>query len=240
MAIDLTTNAALARGSERTRNDRRGVGRWSAHAFHLLVVAGAATIVFGSYSAWATFYAGLISRNGVDGHGKYFIGLALASVVAALLATRRGVSRALTLLIIPASLTIALAALRDVRNFDSFVHDPAAGLYVPAIGNGLYFVLAGAVLMTISVFTQASVPALRPFDLKRTVAAAAAVVGTAMLVPGLYGEYYLHIAHGHVHGHADVLNTTHLLTAGGVIAFLAASRVLVASIPRRAPRARTP
>ncbi len=239
MAIDLTTNAALARGNEPTCIDRRGIGRWSAHAFHLLLAAGAATVIFGSYSAWATFYAGLISRNGVDGHGKYFIGLALASVVAALLSTRGGVSRALTLLVIPASLTIAIVALRDIRNFDSFIHDPAAGLYVPALGNGLYFVLGGAIVMTIAVFAQASVPALRPFDVKRTVAAAAAAAGTALLVPGLYGEYYLHIAHGHVHGHTDVLNAPHLLTAGGVIAFVVAARILVESMPRSAVRSRT-
>ena len=239
MAIDLTTNPTLARGSDSTRTDRRGIGRWTAHAFHLLLAAGAGTVIFGSYSAWATFYAGLISRNGVDGHGKYFIGLALASVVAALLSTRGGVSRALTLLVIPAALTIAIVALRDIRNFDSFVHDPASGFYVPAMGNGLYFVLGGAVLMLIAVFTQASFPALRPFDMKRTAAATAAAVGTAMLVSGLYGEYYLHIAHGHVHGHTDVLNTPHLLTAGGVIAILAAARILLASIPRSAPRRRT-
>ena len=240
MAIDITNSSApLMASSAPKASDRRGIGRWSAHAFHLLAIAGAATVIAGSYATWATFYAGLISRNGVDGHGKYFIGLAAASMLVALLATRRGVSRALTLLIAPAGITIALMALRDIRNFDAFVHDPASGLYVPAMGNGLYIVLAGAILMTVSVFAQSGAPWLRPFDAKRTVAAIAAVAGTAMLVTGVYGEYYLHIAHGHVHGHTDAFNTPHLLTAGGLLALLAAGRIVVAALPRAEVRART-
>jgi hypothetical protein len=239
MAIDiLNSSAPLDMASASNTSDRRGIGRWSALAFPLLAAAGAATVIAGSYATWATFYAGLISRNGVDGHGKYFIGLAAASVLAALLSTRRGVSRAVTLLIIPAGITIAVMALRDIRNFDAFVHDPASGFYVPAMGNGLYIVLAGAALMIISVFAQNGAPSLRPFQVKPTLAALAAVSGVAALVSGLYGEYYLHIAHGHVHGHTDVLNTPHLLTAGGVLALVAATRIVLSSMPRATTRRR--
>ena len=235
MAIDITTSPSLL--SSKTGSisrDHRGIGRWVACAPHLLVALGAATVIAGSYATWATFYAGLVSRNGIDGHGKYFIGLAAASMLAALLATRRGVSRSLTMLIVPASIAIALIALRDIRNFNTFVHDPASGLYVPAMGNGLYIVLAGAILMIISVFAQSGPPSLRPFNAARTLAAVATVIGTAMIVPGLYGEYYLHIADGHVHGHTALLNTPHLLTAGGIAGFVAAARILLASIPRPA------
>jgi hypothetical protein len=231
MAIDITSSHS--HGHDIVTGDRRSIGRWSASAFHLLVLAGAATVVAGSYATWATFYAGLVSRNGVDGHGKYFIGLAAASLVAAILSTRRGVSRSIALLIIPAGITIALMALRDIHNFNTFAHAPESGFYVPALGNGLYVVLAGAALLTLSVFANAGLPALRPLDLKRTLAALAAVAGTALLVPGLYGEYYLHIAHGHVHGHTNVLNGPHLMTAAGVIALGGAVRLAIASLPRR-------
>ncbi len=49
------------------------------------------------------------------------------------------------------------------------------------------------------------VPVARRANLVLTAAAAAAVAGGAMLVPGLHGEYYLHLAHRH----PDVLNTAH-------------------------------
>jgi hypothetical protein len=52
-----------------------------------------------------------------------------------------------------------------------------------------------------------------------------AAVATSALVPGLYGEYYLHVAHGHAHDHADAGNSAHLLTGGGVLFAVAASHV---------------
>jgi hypothetical protein len=239
MAIDIATpGMPLVTSDGRADYQRRGIGRWSALAFPLLVAAGAATVVAGSYATWATFYAGLIARNGVDGHGKYFIGLAAASMLAALLSTRRGVSRSLSLMIIPAGLTIAGMALRDIRNFDRFVHDPASGFYVPAMGNGQYIVLAGAMLLVVAAFAQTRLPSLRPFDVRRTLAAAAAVAGVALLVPGLYGEYYEHLSTAHMHGHANIFTSPHFVTAAGVIALFAALRFTIAAIPRTSGRSR--
>lgn len=229
----MALNLAASTASSVRSNDRQVIGRWSAYAFHLLVAAGAAAVIVGSYSTWATFYAGLISRNGVDGHGKYFIGLAAASALAAVLSTRHGVSRSLSLMLVPAGATIVAVVLRDIRNFDRFVHDPASGFYVPAMGHGQYIVLAGALLLIVSVFAQPGVPFLRPFDLRRTAAAAAAVVGTALLVPGLYGEYYGLVATAHVHGHTNILTSPHLLTSAGVVALFAALRVTITTLPRQ-------
>ena len=109
---------------------------------------------------------------------------------------------------------------------------------LPAMGHGQYIVLAGALLLIVSVFAQPGVPFPRPFDLKRTAAAAAAIVGTALLVPGLYGEYYAQVTTAHVHGHTSVLTSPHLLTSAGVVALVAALRVTITTLPRQMRRAR--
>ncbi len=200
----------------------------------LLAGAGAITVTVGSYMAWATFYAGLISRDGVAGHGKYFIGLGAASVLVVALSMFPGVSRAIRLLVFPAGATIAFFAIRDLRNLDALVNDPASGFYVPGHGHGLYVVIAGAVMLMLAAFVTTSLPGLRPMRLSRTLAALAAVAAVAMLIPALYGEYYMHVVSGagHIHNHNAILNPTHLLNVGGAIAAVAALRLSIASVPR--------
>ena len=121
--------------------------RWDRHTFHLLAMSGAATVIAGSYATWATFYAGLIARNGVSGHGKYFIGLAVAAALVSILASVRGVWGGLRWLVVPAGVAIAALALRDLRNLEALVGDPAAGFYLPGRGPGLFVVIAGAVVL---------------------------------------------------------------------------------------------
>jgi hypothetical protein len=77
------------------------------------------------------------------------------------------------------------------------------------------------------------VPELAGARLIPTAIALLTTLGVAMLVPGLYGEYYLHVAHGHVHGHADALNTTHLLTASGLLFSAAAAHLGLVNRLRR-------
>jgi hypothetical protein len=191
-----------------------GAGGWSKQLFHLLVLAGAATVVVGSYSTWATFYAGLIARNGLPGHGKYFIGMAVAAGVAALLPSIRGVWGGLRWLALPAGLVIAAIALRDLHNLDALVQNLEAAFYVPGRGNGLLIVIAGATILALAPLARpvSPVPAAAPIP---TLIALVVVVGVGMLIPGLYGEYYLHFSGGHGLNHTDPLNTAHLLTVGG-------------------------
>ena len=139
-----------------------GIGRLGRFLPFLLTLAGAVTVTVGSYMAWATFYAGLISRDGVAGHGKYFIGLSAASVLAVVLSMIPGVSRSLRLVIVPAGATIAFFAIRDLRNLDALISDPASGFYVPGHGHGLYVVIAGAFLLMIAAFSSSPLPSLRP------------------------------------------------------------------------------
>lgn len=201
------------------------IGRtWNIGLFHALAIAGAIAVIAGSYMTWASFYAGLISRNGVPGHGKYFIGLAVATIALALLSMIRGVSPALRWLVLPAAATIAAFALRDLYNLNALIHDPNAGFYLPGRGNGLYVVIAGAVLMASSVFASASFPRLRPFDASRTLAAMICMAGIAMIVPAVYGEYYIHASSAHLHD-GGVFNTTHLLTVAGPLALLLSARI---------------
>lgn len=208
-------------------------GRWDRHLFHLLAISGAATIIAGSYATWATFYAGLIARNGVSGHGKYFIGLAIAAALAALLSSMRGVWGGLRWLVIPAAIVIATVALRDLRNLEALVGDPAAGFYLPGRGPGLFVVIAGAVVMGLAPIARPvlDVTAAR---FAPTIAALMLIAGIAVLVPGLYGEYYLHVANGHAHGHTDALNSAHVLTAAGVLLVLAASHVGLVGMLKKA------
>jgi hypothetical protein len=229
-AISSRTNPRSVRATEAR------IGRWGSSLPFLLTLAGAVTVMVGSYMAWATFYAGLVSRDGVAGHGKYFIGLAAASVLAAALSTMPGVSRALRWVVVPVGLTIAFFAIRDLRNLDTLVNDPAAGFYVPGHGHGLYVVIAGAFMLILAGFSTAALPSLRPLRIARTLAALTAVAGVGMLIPALYGEYYLHLATGagHVHSHSGVFDPTHLLNIGGVLALLASFRLWVTGLaPQR-------
>jgi hypothetical protein len=116
------------------------------------------------------------------------------------------------------------------------VNDSGAGFYLPGHGPGLYVVFGGAVALMLAVFTRAEMPSLRPFKLSETFAALAAVAGTAMLVPGLYGQYYLHFASGHVHNHRQVANVPYALTIGGVLLFVVAARIAMFSALQRKPR----
>lgn len=200
-------------------------GRWNTAVFHLLAGSGAITVIVGSHMAWATFYAGLIERNGMPGHGKYFVGLAAASLAALALSAAPGVSRALRWFPLAAGATIAVFAYRDLRNLNALVNDPAAGFYVPGRGDGLYVVIAGAALLALAIFARADMPRLRPLSLMPTLAAIFAVAGIAALIPGLYGEYYLHLSNGHARDHTDTLQSAHVLTAGGVLVLLAAARL---------------
>ena len=56
-----------------------------------------------------------------------------------------------------------------------------------------------------------------------------------MLVPALYGEYYIHVASGagHVHNHGDAFSVIHVLNAGGAIALLLSLRLWVSGISRQ-------
>ena len=201
---------------------------WSRQLLHLLIAAGATIVVAGSYSTWATFYAGLVARNGVAGHGKFFTGLAVAAVLASLLTSVRGVWDGLRWLAVPAGLTIALFALRDLRNLDALIRDPAAGFYLPGRGNGLFVTTAGALVLMLAPFARPFAANGPSVDWTRTAIATALVGSVAMLVPGLYGEYYLRVApEAHAHGSVGVLNTAHLLTAAGAILLVVASHAAV-------------
>lgn len=80
------------------------------YLFPAMVMTAAGAVVYGSYATWATFYAGLVARNGVAGHGKYFIGLSLAAFLIAIASTLPGVSHTVRWLAAPAG------AVMPVRN----------------------------------------------------------------------------------------------------------------------------
>lgn len=199
----------------------------------MLVIAGAAAVIAGSYMTWATFYAGLIARNGVPGHGKYFIALAVASVLAAGVAHVRGMSL-LRLLPAGAGIAIAVVAARDLLNIRALTDDAAAAFYAPGAGDGLYVVIAGALLLVASalVAPRFAMPARGEFA--ALAIAAGLIAGVAALVAGGYGEYYLHLGGGgHQHGHTAPSNPAHLLTGGGVALLLAAGSAGMYLLGRR-------
>jgi hypothetical protein len=79
---------------------------------HLLVISGAAPVISGSSMTWATFSGGVIARNGVSGHGKYFIGIAAAAVSAVALSPVCGVWDGVRLVVVTAGAALlALAPL---------------------------------------------------------------------------------------------------------------------------------
>lgn len=199
---------------------------WSEVAFGLLITTGALLVVVGSYLPWATFYAGLIERNGVPGHGKYLIALAAVALIAG------GASHARTLgglrIIAPvAGIAIGLVALRDLRNLDALIGDPSAAFYVPGKGDGLYIILAGAALLIASFFVAPRWPSPRRETLVPTIATAILIAGAGSLLAGLYGEYYLHLGSGgHQYGHTAPTNAAHVLTFVGAAVLVAASSVV--------------
>lgn len=224
-----------------TRRDAaaRAGGRWDAWAFHLLVAAGAATVIAGSYLPWATFYGGLVARDGVAGHGRYFIGIAAACVALALATTRPGVWRGLRWLLLPAGLAIVAVALRDLRNLSALTHDPAAGFYLPGRGPGLFVVFGGGLALALAAPLAATRGGARGHaDPWRTLAMLAAAVALALAVPGLYGEYYARLAPGHLPGRGGALSDSGLLTVAAGLTALVTTQLLLLSLARR-PRARS-
>lgn len=217
MTLNLRTESESPAGSRRR-------GGWSALLLPLLAAAGAVTVIAGSYATWATFYAGLIARDGVAGHGKYFIGLAVAGALAVVLGHVRGVWPGLRFAATLAGLAIAAVAVRDLRNLEALVTDPAAAFYVPGRGHGLSIVIAGAIILALAPFAR-GVAASGAASIARTVIAVLAVAGVGLLIPGLYGEYYLHLSQGHAHGHTEALNPAHLLTLAGGAALAFAGHV---------------
>jgi hypothetical protein len=169
--------------------DRAAAGRWSGLALHLLVAAGAVTVILGSAMTWATFYGGLIERDGMAGHGRFFVGAACASVLAALLAGRGGVSRTLRWLPMLFGVAIAGWAYRDLRNLHALIEDPASGFYLPGRGPGLTVVIAGAAMLVAAPLAVRAAHAARA-HLLPTLASLAAVGAVALAVPGAYGIYY--------------------------------------------------
>lgn len=181
----------------------------------LLTAMGAIAVIVGSYAAWATFYAGLVQRDGVSGHGKYFIALAVASMLASAVSTRRGL-QAIRWIVPAAGATIALVAGRDLRNLYALQDDPAAAWYVVGRGDGLYIVIAGALLIAASFLAAPALPIVRRAHIAGAAHAVTSIAGVAMLIAGVYGEYYLHLASGgHAHNHTQVLQSAHVLTAAG-------------------------
>ena len=219
--------------SFRERTSER-VGGWSEALFLVTAMAGVALLIVGSYMPWASFYYGLIERNGVSGHGKYFIGLAAAAGLAALFSTRRGVE-GVRLLVPAAGLLVGAAALRDLRNLRQFVDDPQAQLFLPEAADGLYVVLAGAALLLAAFFVAPRFPSMRALRGFALPVAFAVAAGAGMLTAGLLGEYYLHLASGgHQHGHTSALNPAHLLTfSGGALLFAAFSATVLRAGARR-------
>ncbi|MEX0750134.1 MAG: hypothetical protein WD359_04925 [Dehalococcoidia bacterium] len=213
----------------------RPSGRWKERIFHLLAATGAVTVIVGAYLPWATFYAGLIERNGVPGHGKYFIALAVGALIASALSSMRGLAplRSLTPIF---GVAIAAFAVRDLRNLYALTDNPAAAFYVPGQGPGLYVVIAGATLLAASYFAAPRVRDWRMTDVAATGVAAAFTIGVTMLIAGAYGEYYLHFAGGHAHNHTDALNPAHVLTfSGGSLLFVASSAIVYRLGARRRP-----
>lgn len=197
-------------------------GRWNEGLFHLLALAGAGMVILGSYLPWATFYAGLVERNGVPGHGKYFIGLAAAAALAAAISAVRGGSP-IRWLVPLFALGVAFYAARDLRNLYALQDDPSAALYLPGRGDGLYVVLAGAALLFAAFLVSPRMPLRGVVNLPVVGLALGAALAVVLLVPGLYGEYYLHLGSGgHQAGHTNTLNIAHVLTFSGVAVALAA------------------
>jgi hypothetical protein len=208
------------------RAPRLAARRWNEATFHLLAAVGAMAVIAGSYMTWATFYAGLVERNGLSGHGKYFIALAIGALIAAALSSKRGLAP--LRLLVPAAGGIVFAlALRDLRNLHALTGDPAAAFYVPGEGPGLYIVLAGAALMIGAFFASTHLREWRSSALADVAIAGTFIAGAMMFIAGAYGEYYLHFAGAHAHDHADAMHPAHLLTLAGASLLFATFSAIV-------------
>ena len=126
MALATTQITGTAGASARSLQ----MSGWGRLLPHLLVITGATTVIVGSYTTWATFYAGLIARNGVAGHGKYFIALAAGAVLASLLTNMRGVWSGLRWTSLVAGVLVAAGPQLD----RAVGHD---GLHAEAVPLGL-------------------------------------------------------------------------------------------------------
>ncbi len=218
--------------------------RWRASAFHLLAASGAIAIVVGSYLPWATFYDGLYAPNGVSGHGRFFIGLAMAAVAALALAQVRPRAPVLRWALPLAGAIVAAMALRNLWNLNDLLSSPEAALYFVGRGPGLYVVTAGAALLiAAAALAPDEEPGQRTASVPALLARLAVVAGVALLVPGIYGDYLMH-ASGHL-GHAaegaahsqggdEIFHPDHLLTAGGAALLLLGSLSLLPAALRRA------
>jgi hypothetical protein len=119
-----------------------------------------------------------------------------------------------------------------MRNLEALVGDPAAGFYLPGEGRGLFVVLVGSLIMIASPMAR-RVRNDTSTDVIRTAAAVLAVGAVAMLIPGLYGEYYLHFAGaGHASDHTAVLNSAHVMTGGGVLLGASALHLTLLAVVR--------
>jgi len=214
-AMTMQASAATAAHRDESRSRTFSLRDVQAPLSLLLTTVGAIAVIVGSYTAWATFYAGLVQRDGVSGHGKYFIALAVASVLASAVSTRRGL-QSMRWIVPAAGAAIALIAGRDLRNLYALQDDPAAAWYVVGRGDGLYIVIAGALLIAASFLAAPVLPTVRRAHIAAAAVAVSAIAGVGMLIAGVYGEYYLHLASGgHAHNHTQALQSAHILTAAG-------------------------
>ena len=231
-------------GAARRLTGARGASRWRGLPFHLLVVAGAVTVVVGCYLPWATFYDGLYQPNGVSGHGRFFIGLAVAAVAASLLAGVRPALPGLRWAVAAAGAIIAAISLSDLWNLRDLLSSPEAVFYFADGGPGLYVVAAGATLLLLAPAAAPGPATMAPVPLALLAGRCAIIAGLALLVPGAYGDYFMHAgasgiegageAHVHVHsGAGHLLSTDHLLTAGGLLLALGGAATSVLTGRRR-------
>lgn len=218
-------SVVLPGGMVRLTAGRVPAGGLAGAASLALALVGAATVTAGSAMPWATFYRGLVERNGLAGDGAYMVGMAVASALASVLAMRRPLAP-LRWVALVAGVAIVALALRDLRNIHRLEADPAAAAYFVDAGDGLLVVMAGGALLGASALLSAPAPergATMP-----VVLAFMCVAATGMLVAGAIGEYHLHAgAGGHAQHHTSVTQPAHVLTLAGIAFALVASTSVV-------------
>jgi hypothetical protein len=199
-----------------------------------LALGGAATVIAGAAMPWATFYRGLVERNGLAGDGAYMVGLAAAAALAAAFSMARTLAPLRWVSLIAGAAVVAIA-VRDLRNIHELQGDPAAAAYFVDAGDGLLVVIAGGALLAASAVLGA------PLKLERgtgapILLALMCVAAAGLLVAGGIGEYHLHLASGgHAEHHASVTQPAHVLTIlGGVLAIVAWSLAVRLASRRRA------
>lgn len=198
-------------------------------ASFVLAFAGAAVVVAGVLLPWATFYRGLVERNGLAGDGAYMTGLAVAAVVASVfgLSPRLAPVRWIAL---AAAVCIALIAARDLRNIYALEDDAAASAYFVDAGRGLPVVLAGAALIAASAIAGAGLRFERAAA-TGIFAAAAAACAAGLLVAGGIAQYHLHLASGgHAHTHVSASHPAYVMVALGIALLPAASSAAIRAL----------